>query len=115
MGSYFLQLHQLSSDFRRDKMDTHSKSFVDSQHINIRVDLQEKDLWSKFHGKINEMIVTKNGRRMFPVIKVNISGLEPNTFYSILLEFKQIEKNRWKYINGDWLAGKKLPNNFDIR
>ena len=107
LGSYFLQLHQLSSDFRRDKMDTHSKSFADSQHINIRVDLQEKDLWSKFHGKINEMIVTKNGRRMFPVIKVNISGLEPNTFYSILLEFKQIEKNRWKYINGDWLAGKK--------
>ena len=98
-------------------MDTHSRSmknFVDS-HINIRVDLQEKDLWSKFHGKINEMIVTKNGRRMFPVIKVNISGLEPNTFYSILLEFKQIEKNRWKYINGDWLAGKKLPNNFDIK
>ena len=94
-------------------MDTHSKSFVDSQHINIRVDLQEKDLWSKFHGKINEMIVTKNGRRMFPVIKVNISGLEPNTFYSILLEFKQIEKNRWKYINGDWLAGKKkLLNDF---
>ena len=60
---------------------------------------------NKFHDKTNEMIVTKNGRRMFPVIKVNISGLEPNTFYSVILEFKQIEKNRWKYINGEWLAG----------
>ena len=72
---------------------------------NIRVELQESDLWNKFHDKTNEMIVTKNGRRMFPVIKVNISGLEPNTFYSVILEFKQIEKNRWKYINGEWLAG----------
>ena len=107
---FFLQLHQLSSDFRRDKMDTHSRSmknFVDS-HLNIRVDLQEKDLWSRFHEKINEMIVTKNGRRMFPVIKLNLDGLEPNTLYKILLEFRQIEHNRYKYINGEWHPGKPL-------
>ena len=72
---------------------------------NIRVELQEPELWNKFHGKTNEMIVTKNGRRMFPVIKVNLTGLEPNDLYRIELEFRQIEKNRWKYINGDWLAG----------
>ena len=51
------------------------------------------------------MIVTKGGRRMFPLIKVKIRGLEASSFYSILLEFKQIENNRWKYINGEWLAG----------
>ena len=79
---------------------------MDTQHINIRVDLQEKDLWSRFHEKINEMIVTKNGRRMFPVIKLNLDGLEPNTLYKILLEFRQIEHNRYKYINGEWHPGK---------
>ena len=42
---------------------------------------------------------------MFPLIKVKIRGLEASSFYSILLEFKQIENNRWKYINGEWLAG----------
>ena len=51
------------------------------------------------------MIVTKNGRRMFPVIKVRISGLDPSAFYAVLLEFKQIGGNRWKYINGEWIAG----------
>jgi brachyury protein len=71
----------------------------------IVVQLQEADLWSKFHTLTNEMIVTKNGRRMFPVIKTMLSGLEPTTFYSVLLEFRQIESTRWKYINGDWLAG----------
>ena len=52
------------------------------------------------------MIVTKNGRRMFPLIKVKVNGLQPEAFYSILLEFKQIDQNRWKYINGEWIAGK---------
>ena len=51
------------------------------------------------------MIVTKNGRRMFPLIKVKVNGLQPEAFYSILLEFKQIDQNRWKYINGEWIAG----------
>ncbi len=37
---------------------------------DIKADLEEADLWSKFHELTNEMIVTKNGRRMFPVIKV---------------------------------------------
>ena len=54
----------------------------------------------------NEMIVTKNGRRMFPLIKVKLTGLHPKTFYSVVLEFKQIDNNRWKYINGEWIAGK---------
>ena len=27
--------------------------------------------------------------------------------YTVLLEFKQIETHRWKYVNGEWLAGGK--------
>jgi hypothetical protein len=59
-------------------------------HQPISVTLEDGDLWSRFERLTNEMIVTKNGRRMFPVIKVRISGLEPTSFYSILLEFKQV-------------------------
>jgi brachyury protein len=39
------------------------------------VELEESALWNKFQSLTNEMIVTKNGRRMFPVIKVRISYL----------------------------------------
>ena len=35
-----------------------------------RVELEDSGLWNKFRTFTNEMIVTKNGRRMFPVIKV---------------------------------------------
>lgn len=34
------------------------------------MELEDSDLWDKFKNLTNEMIVTKNGRRMFPVIKV---------------------------------------------
>jgi hypothetical protein len=71
----------------------------------VHVELEEGSLWNKFHRLTNEMIVTKNGRRMFPVIKTRVSGLEPSAFYEVQLEFKQIENNRFKYINGEWLAG----------
>ena len=41
------------------------------------VELEDSQLWNKFQSLTNEMIVTKNGRRMFPVIKVVISLQSP--------------------------------------
>ena len=40
--------------------------------------LEEAGLWNRFQCLTNEMIVTKNGRRMFPVIKV-IHALDKST------------------------------------
>lgn len=34
----------------------------DDGKINIRIFLEEEDLWRRFHMLTNEMIVTKNGR-----------------------------------------------------
>lgn len=44
---------------------------------------------------------------MFPVFKVSISGLDPNAMYTLLLDFVQVDTHRWKYVNGDWVAGGK--------
>ncbi|GAB6029300.1 hypothetical protein CHUAL_005065 [Chamberlinius hualienensis] len=81
----------------------------DKQHI---VTLEGSELWRRFQLLTNEMIVTKNGRRMFPVVSVNIGGLDPGAMYSVLLEFIQIDNHRWKYVNGEWVAGGKaeLPS-----
>ncbi|WAR08953.1 TBXT1-like protein [Mya arenaria] len=78
------------------------------------VKLEERELWAKFKEYTNEMIVTKNGRRMFPVFKASLNGLDPNSMYTILLDFVQVEGHRWKYVNGEWVAGGKaepsVPN-----
>lgn len=44
---------------------------------------------------------------MFPVLKVNVSGLDPNAMYSILLDFVSTDNHRWKYVNGEWVPGGK--------
>ena len=41
-----------------------------NSHDSPKVELEDATLWNKFQVLTNEMIVTKNGRRMFPVIKV---------------------------------------------
>lgn len=46
-------------------------------------------------------------RRMFPVLKVNVTGLEPKAMYSFLLDFVCVGGNRWKYVNGEWVSGGK--------
>ena len=69
--------------------------------------LEDAKLWREFNSQTNEMIVTKSGRRMFPVIKISISNLDPRAMYSIAIEFVQLESHRWKYVNGEWAPGGK--------
>ena len=40
-------------------------------------------------------------------MQTRLSGMDPGAMYSVLLEFVQIEAHRWKYVNGEWLAGGK--------
>nr|XP_036216621.1 T-related protein isoform X2 [Bactrocera oleae] len=69
---------------------------------NLHVSLDDRELWLRFQNLTNEMIVTKNGRRMFPVVKISTSGLDPAAMYTVLLEFVQVDTHRWKYVNGEW-------------
>ncbi|XP_001662072.2 T-related protein [Aedes aegypti] len=78
-----------------------------SREQNLSVTLDDRDLWLRFQNLTNEMIVTKNGRRMFPVVKVTATGLDPTAMYTVLLEFSQVDSHRWKYVNGEWVAGGK--------
>ncbi|XP_076653720.1 T-domain transcriptional activator brachyenteron isoform X1 [Halictus rubicundus] len=78
-----------------------------SQGLPLSLSLEDRDLWTKFQCLTNEMIVTKNGRRMFPVVKVVARGLEPKAMYTLLLEFVQVDPHRWKYVNGEWVPGGK--------
>ncbi|XP_076021214.1 T-box transcription factor T [Genypterus blacodes] len=79
----------------------------DPTERDLKVSLDESELWQRFKELTNEMIVTKNGRRMFPVLKVNVSGLDPNAMYSFLLDFVSADNHRWKYVNGEWVPGGK--------
>ncbi|KAI5087252.1 brachyury protein-like A, partial [Silurus meridionalis] len=79
----------------------------DTSERDIKLSLEDAELWNKFKELTNEMIVTKTGRRMFPVLRASVSGLDPNAMYSVLLDFVAADNNRWKYVNGEWVPGGK--------
>ncbi|XP_057309730.1 T-box transcription factor TBX19-like [Hydractinia symbiolongicarpus] len=79
----------------------------DEEAKKIRVHLDDAELWRSFHRLTNEMIVTKNGRRMFPVLKISVEGLDPNSMYSIMIDFLPVDSHRWKFVNGEWSRGGK--------
>lgn len=51
--------------------------------------------------------VTKAGRRMFPIIAVNIRGLDPEKMYTVELSFDQIDSHRWRFVSCQWQPGMK--------
>ena len=84
------------SDHSNDNKLRSSMSLTKSLDMerNVMITLDDRDLWCRFQNLTNEMIVTKNGRRMFPVVKISASGLDPAAMYTVLLEFLQIDSHR---------------------
>lgn len=67
--------------------------------------LVENQLWSEFHSLDNEMIITKHGRCMFPLLRFlfNLSAGEKDEFICIGITIFRIDGLRWKYKNGKWM------------
>ncbi|XP_016321747.1 T-box transcription factor TBX5-like [Sinocyclocheilus anshuiensis] len=76
----------------------------------IKVYLQERDLWAKFHDVTTEMIITKAGRRMFPSYKVKVTGLNPKAKYILLMDIISADEHRYKFTDDKWsISGKAEP------
>ncbi|XP_020816583.1 T-box transcription factor TBX6 [Drosophila serrata] len=72
--------------------------------------LENNDLWQQFHKIGTEMIITKSGRRMFPSMRVSLSGLEEEASYCVLLEMVPIGDCRYKFSGSQWVpAGGAEP------
>ncbi|XP_053973686.1 T-box transcription factor TBX6-like [Hylaeus volcanicus] len=66
----------------------------------VKVELQNRELWQQFHAETTEMIITKSGRRMYPSMQLTISGLERRASYCVLLEMEPASDRRHKYVGG---------------
>ncbi|XP_055912951.1 T-box transcription factor TBX6-like [Eupeodes corollae] len=76
----------------------------------VEATLQNDDLWKQFHQIGTEMIITKSGRRMFPSMRLSISGLEEESNYCVLLEMVPIGDCRYKFSGSQWVpAGGAEP------
>ncbi|KAF7695868.1 T-box transcription factor TBX18 [Silurus meridionalis] len=71
-----------------------------------RVELQGSDLWKRFHDIGTEMIITKAGRRMFPAMRVKITGLDPHQQYYIAMDIIPVDNKRYRYVyhSSKWMV-----------
>ncbi|XP_042199373.1 T-box transcription factor TBX21 [Callorhinchus milii] len=49
------------------------------------------------------MIITKQGRRMFPFLSFNITGLEPTAHYNVFVDVVLADQHHWRYQGGKWV------------
>ncbi|XP_078088827.1 T-box transcription factor TBX15 isoform X2 [Mustelus asterias] len=81
-------------------------SLPTSSMDEIQMELQCVDLWKRFHDIGTEMIITKAGRRMFPAIRVKITGLDPHQQYYIAMDIIPVDNKRYRYVyhSSKWMV-----------
>eukprot|EP01137_Pigoraptor_chileana_P025732 Opistho-2@95620 len=72
------------------------------------VALEQQDLWTEFHKHTTEMILTRNGRCLFPTPKLRMNALPAYGIFSIMLEFVPVSDIRWKYNGKEWVEAGKI-------
>ncbi|XP_061667127.1 T-box transcription factor TBX6 [Syngnathoides biaculeatus] len=75
-----------------------------TQKDDVRMELENSALWKQFSSVGTEMIITKKGRRMFPGMKLKLSGLNPSLRYILLLDIIPMDNSRYRFQGGGWQA-----------
>ncbi|KAM9336204.1 T-box transcription factor TBX6 [Symphorus nematophorus] len=70
----------------------------------VKMELENASLWKQFSSVGTEMIITKKGRRMFPGLKLRLSGLNPSLRYILLLDIIPADTSRYRFQGGGWQA-----------
>ena len=78
----------------------------------MKIEPENRDLWNRFQScERNEMIITKSGRCLFPVLKFNVlleesdlSAPNPNSNFSYGLGMERVDLYKWKYRDGHWFS-----------
>ncbi|KAM9654158.1 MAX gene-associated protein isoform 8-T10 [Morphnus guianensis] len=77
----------------------------------ITVTLDNNSMWNEFYHRNTEMILTKQGRRMFPYCRYWITGLDATQRYILVMDISPVDNHRYKW-NGRWWepSGKAEPH-----
>ncbi|XP_043118658.1 MAX dimerization protein MGA a isoform X2 [Puntigrus tetrazona] len=101
-----------------------SSTFADTNHIiqseNLPADarckgvtatLDNNSMWNEFYRCQTEMILTKQGRRMFPYCRFRLSGMEPFQNYLLAMDIVPVDNYRYKWSGKGWETnGKAEPH-----
>uniref|UniRef100_A0A3Q1GEK6 T-box domain-containing protein n=1 Tax=Acanthochromis polyacanthus TaxID=80966 RepID=A0A3Q1GEK6_9TELE len=68
----------------------------------ISVTLENNSVWKQFYSCGTEMILTKQGRRMFPYCRYRLAGLDPDQQYNLVLSIVPSGQYRYRWSTSKW-------------
>ncbi|XP_041814517.1 uncharacterized protein magl isoform X2 [Chelmon rostratus] len=68
----------------------------------VSVTLENNSVWKQFYSCGTEMILTKQGRRMFPYCRYRLAGLDPERQYSLVLSIVPSDQYRYRWSTTKW-------------
>ncbi|KAG9336381.1 hypothetical protein JZ751_002728 [Albula glossodonta] len=68
----------------------------------IKVTLDNNNMWNEFYRCKTEMILTKQGRRMFPYCRFRMSGMEPFQRYILVMDITPVNNHRYRWTGQQW-------------
>ncbi|XP_037512375.2 T-box-containing protein TBX6L [Rhipicephalus sanguineus] len=81
----------------------HQAQFPCPELADVHVTLENSELWTRFYAIGNEMIITRPGRRMFPVMRVKVSGMVASSYYMMLMDLVPTDNYRYRFLSNCWL------------
>lgn len=76
----------------------------------VKVTLDNNSMWNEFFRCQTEMILTKQGSRMFPYCRFRISGLQPSKKYFLLMDIQPVDNSRYRWTGRSWQAAGKAEH-----
>uniref|UniRef100_A0A914H3M5 T-box domain-containing protein n=1 Tax=Globodera rostochiensis TaxID=31243 RepID=A0A914H3M5_GLORO len=76
----------------------------------LNCELENAETWTQFNKLGTEMIITKSGRRMFPVLRLRFSGTRPAHLYYVFMDVVPVERRhrfRYRYDKSQWQSAGK--------
>ncbi|XP_069371108.1 MAX gene-associated protein isoform X2 [Paralichthys olivaceus] len=68
----------------------------------ITVSLENNSVWKQFNSCGTEMILTKQGRRMFPYCRYRLAGLDPERHYILVLSLLPSDQFKYRWNRSHW-------------
>lgn len=112
IGSAVTGIHPSSSTFTDINSSSQSDHLpADARCKGITVTLDNNSMWNEFYRCQTEMILTKQGRRMFPYCRFRLSGMEPFQSYVLAMDIVPVDNHRYKWSGKGWEPnGKAEPH-----
>ncbi|VDD84418.1 unnamed protein product [Mesocestoides corti] len=72
---------------------------------SILLEISDKLKWTELCEHTPEMLVTKAGRRIFPALSVTVTGLDPDSCYTFLIDLVAVNQRTMKCDADGWRDG----------